>query len=37
LMMPMRPNTIDSPSATRIRMQPFTSPMNSCAVQISSG
>ena len=25
------------PSATRIRMQPFTSPMNSCVYQISSG
>src|SRR5690349_7717167 len=36
-MMPMSPNTIDRPSATRIRMQPFTSPMNSCVYQISSG
>src|SRR5512137_1926850 len=36
-MMPMSPNTIDSPSATRMRMQPFTSPMNSCVYQISSG
>src|SRR5262250_1379373 len=37
LMMPISPNTIDSPSATRIRMQPFTRPMNSCVYQISSG
>src|SRR5262245_57907713 len=36
-MMPIRPKTIDSPRATRIRMQPFTRPMNSCVYQISSG
>src|SRR5678816_95813 len=37
LMMPISPNTIDRPRATRIRMQPFTRPMNSCVYQISSG
>src|SRR4030095_160406 len=36
-MMPMSPNTIDSPRATRMRMQPFTRPMNSWVYQISSG
>src|SRR5215831_13773940 len=36
-MMPMSPKTIDRPRATRMRMQPFTSPMNSCVYQISSG
>src|SRR5713101_5086401 len=36
-MMPMSPKTIDRPRATRMRMQPFTRPMNSCAYQTSSG
>src|SRR5262245_15002867 len=36
-MMPMRPKTMERPSATRMRMQPFTRPMNSCVYQISSG
>jgi hypothetical protein len=36
-MMPMSPNTIDSPRATRMRMQPFTRPMKSCVYQISRG
>src|SRR4030095_9460520 len=37
LMIPISPKTMDRPRATRIRMQPFTSPMNSCAYQTSSG
>src|SRR4026209_208953 len=37
LMIPIRPKTMDRPRATRIRMQPFTSPMNSWAYQTSSG
>src|SRR5581483_7696801 len=36
-MMPISPNTMDRPRATRIRMQPFTRPMNSCVYQMSSG